>query len=1266
MPDLRAQTDKLIFLSYSRANRAFALELRQKLADLGFKLWRDIEDMPIGEKWWQALQEAIRECETVILCMSPESLASPNVADEWQYAREQGKRVMPIVAADVNFTAVPRWMGRFDWADFRPGAKDADLVWARLINQLNTPYEPRKVPFMVEALPPDFVPRPAEFAPLVNALVEASHRAVAISAALKGAGGYGKTTLCRAICLDRQVRAAFDDGTLWATLGEKVSEQDLVAKLLDLVVKLTGTRPSVVGVTAASDELRKAIGDRYVLLVVDDVWWQAHLEPFLNIGAHAATLITTRNGGTLPADAFKQPVDAMQANEALALLHYKLSAGENSTLSDLAKRLGEWPVLLKLANGALRKRIAHGETLTVALEWVAKALSRKGFDAFDNPDDKGQRNSAVSATLGVSLELLDSDQRAKYERLAIFPEDVDVPLVTLEKLWGLDDFDVEELCQRCADLSLLLNYDLNARTIRLHDVVRTYLCDAHKDDLPKWNSTFLDHYNQSNWHTLSPDEPYLWRFLAYHLVNAGNSDELRAALLDYRFLRAKLGATDANALQADCDALLKLGKDEPIRVLRSALSMSAHVLRDDPDALGHQLVGRMMGHRKLNDEVRAFTDTIPVWQPGLYPANFDSEYVTHEQAGGFLLRTLEGHSELVSGALALTDGRILSSSFDSTIRLWTADGAPLAELEKHTGWVLGTLALSDGRFLSWSDDQTLRLWASNGAPLVELQGHTARVTGAQALIDGRFLSWSWDKMLRLWTSDGAPLTVLEGHTDDVNGARTLTDGRFLSWSDDQTLRLWASDGAPLAVLTGHTDSLSGALALADGRFLSWSNDKTLRLWASDGAPLAVLEGHTENVNGALTLSDGRFISWSQDKTLRLWMSDGAPLAVLKGHTGPVTGAQALIDGRFLSWSGDKTLRLWASNGAPLAVLEGHTDDVNGALTLTDGRFLSWSGDKTLRLWASDGALLAVLTGHTWDVTGVQVLADGRYLSWSMDKTLRLWASDGAPLAVLNGHTLNVKGVRALADNRFLSWSADGTLRLWTGDGTPLSMLEGHTKYVDGALALFDGRFLSWSGDKTLRLWASDGAPLAVLTGHTSNVSRALALFDGRFLSWSEDKTLRLWASDGAPLAVMAGHTASVDGALALADGRFLSWSYDNTLRLWASDGAPLAALNEPKRGNREKISQWADLHGFDPQQIWVDLHGFDPPQIWAEPKNAAGLRVRTVEDKTIVLYQADDGKRISTIYADANITAPVFLADGVTIAAGDFAGRVIFLRWRDS
>ena len=43
---------------------------------------------------------------------------------------------------------------------------------------------------------------------------------MAITAALRGAGGYGKTTMARAICHNERIQEAFDDGILWVTLGE--------------------------------------------------------------------------------------------------------------------------------------------------------------------------------------------------------------------------------------------------------------------------------------------------------------------------------------------------------------------------------------------------------------------------------------------------------------------------------------------------------------------------------------------------------------------------------------------------------------------------------------------------------------------------------------------------------------------------------------------------------------------------------------------------------------------------------------------------------------------------------------------------------------------------------------------------------------------------------------------------------------------------------------------------------------------------------------
>ena len=81
----------------------------------------------------------------------------------------------------------------------------------------------------------------------------------------------------------------------------------------------------------------------------------------------------------------------------------------------------------------------------------------------------------------------------------------------------------------------------------------------------------------------------------------------------------------------------------------------------------------------------------------------------------------------------------------------------------RTDGVAGALELRDGRLLSWSKDSTLRLWTADGQSLRVFEGHTGGVTGAVELGNGRLLCWSWDdRTLRLWTADGQSLRVFEG------------------------------------------------------------------------------------------------------------------------------------------------------------------------------------------------------------------------------------------------------------------------------------------------------------------------------------------------------------------------------------------------------------------------------------------------------------------------------------------------------------------------
>ncbi len=85
-----------VFISYSRTDEVFARQLAQSLTDLGSDVWLDVVDIKGGENWSNAIQNGLEDCEMMLVIISPESMASDNVKDEWQYYRDKRKPVIPV------------------------------------------------------------------------------------------------------------------------------------------------------------------------------------------------------------------------------------------------------------------------------------------------------------------------------------------------------------------------------------------------------------------------------------------------------------------------------------------------------------------------------------------------------------------------------------------------------------------------------------------------------------------------------------------------------------------------------------------------------------------------------------------------------------------------------------------------------------------------------------------------------------------------------------------------------------------------------------------------------------------------------------------------------------------------------------------------------------------------------------------------------------------------------------------------------------------
>ena len=104
-----------IFISYSRKDESFARQLATLLAEAGAEIWLDVDDIPAGVKWNNAIQEGLDSADALLLVVSAASIASRNVEDEWMYFHSHNKTIIPVVLEKVN---LPFQLNSIQWVDF--------------------------------------------------------------------------------------------------------------------------------------------------------------------------------------------------------------------------------------------------------------------------------------------------------------------------------------------------------------------------------------------------------------------------------------------------------------------------------------------------------------------------------------------------------------------------------------------------------------------------------------------------------------------------------------------------------------------------------------------------------------------------------------------------------------------------------------------------------------------------------------------------------------------------------------------------------------------------------------------------------------------------------------------------------------------------------------------------------------------------------------------------------------------------------------------
>jgi hypothetical protein len=111
-----------VFLSYSREDSAFVERLRRDLEQAGIHFWIDRIGLKAGTRdWEQALRDAIRDAQAVVLVASPASQRSNYVRGELAIASTLDKPIYPLWAAGENWmdSSIPLGYGTMQYLDAR-------------------------------------------------------------------------------------------------------------------------------------------------------------------------------------------------------------------------------------------------------------------------------------------------------------------------------------------------------------------------------------------------------------------------------------------------------------------------------------------------------------------------------------------------------------------------------------------------------------------------------------------------------------------------------------------------------------------------------------------------------------------------------------------------------------------------------------------------------------------------------------------------------------------------------------------------------------------------------------------------------------------------------------------------------------------------------------------------------------------------------------------------------------------------------------------
>ncbi len=307
----------------------------------------------------------------------------------------------------------------------------------------------------------------------------------AVSIALNGLPGVGKTSLAIALVNDPAIQKHFCNGILWSGLGSKPDVLELLSRWGNFLrIRDSEANDNVTWARA----LRRTIGMRRMLLIIDDVWTIEAALAFIVGGPNCSYVLTTRLSDVAIRFAGKNtiPVPELSTDDGVTLLTRITPAGINITEANaLVQAVGGLPLALTLIGNDLliQARYHQQRRLRTALarlhnpeQRLTLKQSQRGIEYYPGLPDGSPLS--LQAIIGRSEEVLDNLSRQTLRALSIFPPK---PNTFSEAAALFVAATTTEPLDQLIDTGLLECHETNRYTLHqtIADYARTQECDSH-------------------------------------------------------------------------------------------------------------------------------------------------------------------------------------------------------------------------------------------------------------------------------------------------------------------------------------------------------------------------------------------------------------------------------------------------------------------------------------------------------------------------------------------------------------------------------------------------------------------------------------------------------------------------------------------------------------------------------------------------------------------------------------------------------------------